>query len=367
MRKQAAFEKVGECLYRNPSSGTYYAILKVKGKQLKESLKTKNLPEARRKLKDKRNEVFLTDQKSVKNTLAHYADVYLGAAKDRTDKPSKNKARMVELIKARWPGGSDRTIAKIKASEIRLFLETVGADFGWSYFNALLATVRNCFIAAYEDGAIAEIPGDRTKTKRDSPWKRKPATKPIRRTPTVEQFRAIVASIRSQQFADTREETADFVEAQGCLGLGQAELAALCWQSVDFQNNTIQVLRIKTNSPFFIPIYPQAKALIERRKKITGGNPEDHVFSIKDAKIAVSEACKRLNLPQFSQRSFRRMFITEALRKGVNVKVISELQGHRDGGKLILQTYSDIINADEKQAAAQAIAKAFSDSAKEAA
>jgi len=39
--KNVPFEKVGECLYRSPSSGSYYAVLKVKGKQFKSSLGTK--------------------------------------------------------------------------------------------------------------------------------------------------------------------------------------------------------------------------------------------------------------------------------------------------------------------------------------
>ena len=36
------------------------------------------------------------------------------------------------------------------------------------------------------------------------------------------------------------------------------------------------------------------------------------------------------------------MFITRGIEKGVDVKVIAEWQGHRDGGKLILQTYSHV-------------------------
>jgi hypothetical protein len=36
------------------------------------------------------------------------------------------------------------------------------------------------------------------------------------------------------------------------------------------------------------------------------------------------------------------MFITRAIERGVDVKVISQWQGHRDGGKLILDTYSHI-------------------------
>ena len=36
------------------------------------------------------------------------------------------------------------------------------------------------------------------------------------------------------------------------------------------------------------------------------------------------------------------MFITRAIERGVDVKVIAEWQGHQDGGKLILQTYSHV-------------------------
>jgi len=36
------------------------------------------------------------------------------------------------------------------------------------------------------------------------------------------------------------------------------------------------------------------------------------------------------------------MFVTRAIELGVDVKVIAEWQGHRDGGKLILQTYSHV-------------------------
>ena len=36
------------------------------------------------------------------------------------------------------------------------------------------------------------------------------------------------------------------------------------------------------------------------------------------------------------------------LRSGVNVKLVSKWQGHQDGGKLILDTYSDIISDSDK-------------------
>ena len=46
------------------------------------------------------------------------------------------------------------------------------------------------------------------------------------------------------------------------------------------------------------------------------------------------------------------MFITRAIEKGVDVKVIAEWQGHRDGGKLILDTYSHV-NPEHSQRMAQ--------------
>src|SRR4029077_9393176 len=76
------------------------------------------------------------------------------------------------------------------------------------------------------------------------------------------------------------------------------------------------------------------------------------VFSVKDAKKAISGACKRLNLTSYSHRSLRRMFITRAIERGVDVKVIAEWQGHKDGGKLILGTYSHV-NRSHSQRMAQ--------------
>ena len=42
-KEQALFEKVGECLYRNPSSGAYYARVEVDGKEIRRSLKTNDI------------------------------------------------------------------------------------------------------------------------------------------------------------------------------------------------------------------------------------------------------------------------------------------------------------------------------------
>jgi integrase len=79
--------------------------------------------------------------------------------------------------------------------------------------------------------------------------------------------------------------------------------------------------------------------------------PNERVFAIDDAKRAIANACQRLNLRHYSHLSFRRMFITRAIERGVDVKVIAEWQGHKDGGKLILDTYSHVNRAHSQRMA----------------
>jgi len=72
------------------------------------------------------------------------------------------------------------------------------------------------------------------------------------------------------------------------------------------------------------------------------GGADQRICGIADAKKAIAAATRRLGLPHYSHRSFRRMFITRAIERGVDVKTIAEWQGHKDGGKLILDTYSHV-------------------------
>ena len=139
------------------------------------------------------------------------------------------------------------------------------------------------------------------------------------------------------------EESADFVEFLGLAGLGKAEAAALKQSDIDWKQEKIITFRHKTKSGFAIPIYPQLKPLLLRRRRDDA--PNERVFAIDNAKKAIANACRRLNLPQYSHLSFRRMFITRAIERGVDVKVIAEWQGHKDGGKLILDTYSHVNRA----------------------
>lgn len=335
------FQKVGECLYRYSSSGVYYARIKVRGKEIRRSLRTTDRKLAQRKLAALKDAEAQVDHSKGKITLAELCDQYLKTVQHLGRKTVERKTHIVRRIKRDWPGGSSRQVGKVRPSEVQLWLSKY--DFGPVSLNQHLACLKAIFWMAVDDRIITRSPAATVSSVKLST--------PIRETPTWEEFNAIVSNIRAQQFSNDEQASADFVEFLGLAGLGQAEAMALRWSDIDFARGTIRTFRHKTKSGFVIPIYPQLRPLLERRKAAATGNGDGEVFSQKTARKALSAACNRLELPNYTQRALRRMFITRALERGVNAPVVAEWQGHKDGGKLILDTYSHVNAIHSKQMA----------------
>jgi integrase len=208
--------------------------------------------------------------------------------------------------------------------------------------NAHVQILKEVFAMAVRDRIICHSPAAHLKyTKRQ---------KRIRLTPTWEQFKAIVGNVRGQVFNADSQDSADFLEFLGLAGLSQAEARSLTRADVDFDAGRIITFRHKTSTGFVIPIFPQLRPLLERLSE--GKANREKIFKIANAKHALTNACKRLGLPPFNQRSLRRMFITRGIERGVDVKVIAQWQGHRDGGKLILNTYSHVRQPHSERMAA---------------
>jgi integrase len=335
------FQKVGPCLYRY-KDGTYYARFKSGGKEIRCSLRTADRKLAERNLADRKRQQSQIDPAKSRMTLAELCDIYLRTVRHQKATTVEQKALIVRRIKTHFPTGSNIQVSRIKPTDINLWLARY--TFGAAWRNLHLACIKDILAMALGDGMIAVSPAANLKKVK--------LEKPIRRTPTFDQFNAIVASIRSQEFnGHDADESADFVEFIGLAGLGQAEASALMWDDIDWQREQIITFRHKTKSGFAIPLYPQLRPVLERRHSQRSPN-DDRVFRIKDAKRAITAACKRLKFPSYSHRSFRRMFITRAIERGIDVKCLAQWQGHKDGGKLILETYSHVNPIHSKRMAA---------------
>jgi integrase len=332
---KGTFRKVGECLYRY-SNSVYYARFKVDGKEIRQSLKTTDRKLAERELKKRKEQQSQIDRSKSKITLAELCNQWLETVQDSKPKTLEQKNYIAARIKEHWPAGSLVQVAKIKPSECDKWLARCAQKspngFGASSRNAHVQILKEVFALALRDKMILESPAAHLKyVKRQ---------KPIRLTPTWEQFNAIIADVRAQVFNADAQDSADFLEFLGLAGLGQAEAGSLTRADVDFEAGRIITFRHKTSQGFAIPIFPQLRPLLERLCEAKANR--DKILKIANAKHALTNACKRLRFSPFNQRSLRGMFITRAIERGVDVKVIAEWQGHRDGGKLILDTYSHV-------------------------
>ena len=321
-------QKVGECLYRYSSNGVYYARVRMDGKEIKRSLETTDRDLAKRKLADFKEELRRIDRSQGRITLAELCARYLKTIQHQKQKTVERKIAIVERLLRYWPTGPQTSVSKIRPSDVDVWLSDF--EFGSASRNLYISCVKEIFDLAARDRIISIAPAAHLRySKRE---------KPIRLTPTWDEFQAIVAEVRAQQFNADAQDSADFLEFLGLAGVGQAEAASLKRADVDLGAGRLITFRHKTATGIAIPIFPQLRPLLERLCE--GKASEDRIFTIQDAKRALAGACKRLGLPSFSQRALRRMFITRAIEKGIDVKVIAEWQGHRDGGKLILDTYS---------------------------
>ncbi len=329
------FRRVADCLYRYDRNGKYYAFLRHQGKLVKRSLKTDDLPQAKRNLAKLRTDLAGVDLKAGKMTLEGLCVDHLKGL-NQAPKTIKGKRGIVERIKRDWPHPARARcqIREIRPADVRKWLAS--CKVGASAHNSFLWFIREVFDHAIENQLLAVNPAGGIE-----PRKRE---QPIRESPTFEQFEALVESIRSQACNARCNESADFVAFMGLAGVGNAETVNLRWGDIDSEGGTITLFRQKTRKGFQIPIFPQLRPLLERRMGEGIRRSGEPVFTIKCAKKSMEAACKRLGYRHFDHRSLRRMFVTRALQKGVDVKTVSSWQGHRDGGKLILSTYSHVLN-----------------------
>src|SRR5262249_2788497 len=227
-----------------------------------------------------------------------YRETLIGAPSTIED-----KGVIIDKLKQTLYGAQTLPLRDLKPSQIEGWLAKHYGHKSASYYNSALMLVRDALETAVKDRVIPENPAkDLTYRKRKTP---------IRLTPSFEQFKAIVADIRQQQFNRVAQESGDFVEFLGLAGLGQAEAAALTCADVDLDAGHIIVYRRKTDAGFAIPIYPQLRALVE--KLCAGKKHDELLFAVKECHKALRNACKRLGFSHFTHRSLRRMFITRAI------------------------------------------------------
>ena len=332
-------------LYRHARSGRYYGCRKLGGKRREHSLKTCDRKIAERRLKEWIGNLDKVDAEVEKTTLAQLIHRYRVVTGSMSESSRTTDQSIIKRFIAWWPHGRDCQVRQIRPSMLDEWPAHEEPRLRNVTYNRYAGFLKQLFDIAVKDRIIPESPARSLRLG----WK-KPQT-PRRIVPSVDEFERIVENIRSQRFTDHAQDTADFVEFLGSAGLGQAEASSLTWGDIDWQNNRLNIRRHKTDTRFYVPIYDHLRPLLERMKKQRGGRVSASVlvFKIKDAKKALSAACRRLDLPPFSQRNLRQHLIMRLWKAGVDKKLIARWQGHQDGGQLIMDTYTEVFGGDDAE------------------
>ena len=338
------------CLRRHRLTGEYYGLKKVAGKGIKQfKLHSQaGMPISERKMAERFLRVWLDSlnapapEKIATLTFSELLEKHRAAKGILARKSRNNVEWTINTLNRTWTIGLNVPVSEVKTSDLAAWFAKLNG-LKASSFNEISRQIKNIFALAVNDGIIAKSPYDGV------PTKRKKVNRNPLNIPSLKQFGEIVAAIRHQRFADHNEDSADLAAFLGLAALGEAEAQRLKWGNVDFEKGWLAVRRQKTGKHFDVPIYDHLKPLLlamyERQGK--PGKAET-VFKVASCKRTLDTVCRNLGYSHFSPRTLRSMGIVRLLRAGINVKLVAKWQGHQDGGKLILDTYSEVISESDR-------------------
>jgi len=335
-QKSQELKKVAECLYRNGNK-TYFALLKVSGKQIKRSLKTDDMAVAKRRLAELRGKAQRLHGSENRNIrFEELTENWLESVKPGL-KPKSYDRRRVALI-GLTPYFKGIPVKAIGFAEIDEWKRKRGAAVSARSHNIELETLKLLLRYACDRGILLDNRADS--------FKRRKQPKAIIAFPSREQFQVLAKALYDAPLA-IHSGAAFMVEFLAYSGMRVGEAREVRFRDVNFETGTILVtggeLGTKNHEERLIPLFPNIRNLMGRIMEARG--PVDsnaRVFEIDSPRGAMGLACKRVGLPSFSVHSLRHFFASNAIEQSINFKVISEWLGHSDGGILVAKTYGHL-------------------------
>jgi len=334
----AVFQKVAECLYRNESSGGYYAFVKKSGKQIRRSLKTKDRKLADRRLREFREQVTGLDFSKGKakltfETLAKrwFKNATVGL------KPSSaiRKQTCINSLTKYFKGLEVRKITRLNCDDWAQKRSPKVAATTYNYERESLVGILDY---AMREGIILSNPALVTK--------RRKLGKAAIVIPSKEEFQKLIKTLKG---LDVRyQEAAKLVQLLAYSGMRKAEANGLLWGDIDYKRGSFTVTGgeqgTKNHEARVVPLFPVLSDYLKQLKGEAEDLPvvEQSVVLVKDAKKALMTACKVAELPNFTHHTMRHYFVSNAIEKGIDFKTIAAWVGHKDGGLLVAKTYGHL-------------------------
>jgi len=329
-------------LYRS-NHGVYYWLAKIKGVARKGSLKTKSKSVAKSKLwrsieaararYEGRKEC---DQNSSLITLGDWAHEWLRREQDRPNiKPSTKHDYEKKIKGIENAPVMSVSFAELGQKECAEWWRDLNEKVAPVTANARYRVFHAVIVLAMEETGRTDNPARKLK--------RKPVRRTVRKIPGAQEIRKLAQTIRDQGKRHSLE-CAAMVEFAAYSGARPAEVAAIRAEDIDGDWLVIRGGEdgTKNHEERLVPINKALKEVIEREgfEQRTG-----RLFHIKSTTRALHNACERLGMDSVTPYTLRHFFATSCMEAGVDVATVADWMGHKDGGVLLLKTYTHVRRA----------------------
>ncbi len=328
--------QVGENLVRH-RGGKIYLRAKVKGKVIRVSLGTSDLRIAKIKRDDRLSGMRTAALSKVASpavrTLGDAVAVIAGRIlnQPQLEPPTvKYYKQMIAILNETLPVTvHGRTWT---AGEAAGWWKRVAGKYAWQRANNVLGVAKQVGKLLVESGLRVDDPTAKLKR-----MKRQEKQLVI---PSRAEIEAIVGSIRGQRKTHSIE-AANYVAFIAFAGCRHGQAKAFTWEHVhrDWIEFPSGVEGTKGAATRRLPISPPLRALLDSMRPENATGP---IFKINTPRIALDNACERLQVPHLRIHDLRHFFATYALECGVDVPTVAKWLGHKDGGILVMKTYSHL-------------------------
>jgi len=337
--KSQTLNRVGECLYRNGHK-TYFALIKVRGKQIRRSLKTTDLAIARRKLNEfraKAERLYGNENRNIR--FEEVTDQWMESIKTGL-KPKSWDRRRVAIV-GLTPFFNGLPVKSIGYQEIDEWRRRRGSILSSRTHNIELETLKLLLKYACNRGILLDNHAEKFRRRKES--------KPVVRVPTKEEFSALVFELNSSPKA-IASGAAAMVEFLAYSGMRVGEAREVRFRDINLEPLPVGRVLItggisgtKNHEERVIPLFPKLREVIQRIIDNAGDiSPDSKLFNTLSPRDAMENAFQRLGVKGFSVHALRHYFASNAIERGINFQVIADWLGHKNGGVLVAKTYGHL-------------------------
>ena len=325
--------------------------MKVKGKLIRRSLKTKTLSVAKLRLSDfeKGERTKATRSTALLQGKMSFGDAVAAYTRQRKNDPNIKLGTVeyddyrIKALLESWPELEKMDVSKITDSNCKAWSEKNAKKASSSSHNHTVGILRRIFKIAIEAGARYDNPA------LAATWVKEHTKKQIK-LPESGQLEMLVKEIENSGsgFAKPAAELVQFL-AYG--GFRKSEAANITWGDCDFKRGKIILrgdpvtgLKRRRAGEFReVPMISEMRKLLEQIRAKRPDEPQtEKVMRVSECKKSITTACKKLGIPRFTHHDLRHLFATRCIESGVDIPTVSRWLGHKDGGALAMKTYGHL-------------------------